>query len=122
VAIRFNNKTVYAQWEDCGPFRTDHWEYVFGADRPKPNLNHGAGLDVSPAVRDFLGMNDTDVTDWRFVDFEEVPPGPWSQFGENNTFVISQRKEMERVELAKIQELQKRREAGDRMYGQDGIR
>lgn len=103
VAIRYNNKVVYAQWEDCGPFRTDHWEYVFGDERPKPNLNHGAGLDVSPAVRDYLGMNDTDVTDWRFVDFDEVPPGPWAKFGDNNTFVINQRKEAERLVQAKNQ-------------------
>jgi len=91
IAIRFQNKVVYAQWEDAGPFRTDHWEYVFGNDRPKPNLNGGAGLDVSPAVRDYLGMNDTDVTDWRFVDFIEVPEGPWSMHGDNNTFVINKR-------------------------------
>ena len=62
----------------CGPFRTDHWQYVFGNDRPKPNLNQGAGLDVSPAVRDYLGLKDTDVTDWKFVDFRDVPPGPWT--------------------------------------------
>jgi hypothetical protein len=92
IAIRFNNKVAYAQWEDAGPFRTDHWEYVFGNERPKPNLNHGAGLDVSPAVRDYLGMNDTDVTDWRFVDFDEVPQGPWAKHGDNNTFVINKRK------------------------------
>ena len=98
IAIRgHNGRVCYAQWSDCGPFRTDHWEYVFGNERPKPNLNHGAGLDVSPAVRDYLGMNDTDVTDWRFVDFEEVPPGPWSKLGENNTFVINARKETERL-------------------------
>jgi hypothetical protein len=54
-------------------------------------LNKGAGLDVSPAVRDFLGLGDTDVTDWRFVDFEEVPHGPWAQFGDNNNFVINER-------------------------------
>jgi hypothetical protein len=92
VAIRKGNRTVYAQWEDAGPFRTDHWQYVFGNERPKPNLNKGAGLDVSPAVRDYLGMNPTDVTDWRFVEFSEVPRGPWSTLGENNTFVISDRK------------------------------
>ena len=101
VAIRFGNRTVYAQWEDCGPFRTDHWQYVFGNERPKPNLNRGAGLDVSPAVRDYLGMNDTDVTDWRFVEFEEVPRGPWANFGDNNTFVINQRAQQQR--LAKAQ-------------------
>ncbi len=91
VAIRKGTRVAYAQWEDCGPFRTDHWQYVFGNERPKPNLNRGAGLDVSPAVRDFLGMNDTDVTDWRFVEFPEVPKGPWAQYGDNNTFVINQR-------------------------------
>jgi hypothetical protein len=92
IAIRKDNKTVYAQWEDAGPFRTDHWQYVFGDERPKPNLNRGAGLDVSPAVRDYLGLQSTDVTDWKFVDFSEVPHGPWSQLGENNTFVINSRK------------------------------
>jgi hypothetical protein len=91
IAIRYHGKTVYAQWEDAGPFRTDHWQYVFGNERPKKNLNKGAGLDVSPAVRDFLKMNDSDVTDWRFVDFSEVPSGPWAQFGSNNTFVINAR-------------------------------
>jgi hypothetical protein len=92
VAIRKGNRTVYAQWEDAGPFRTDHWQYVFGNERPKANLNKGAGLDVSPAVRDYLGLNETDVTDWRFVNFSEVPRGPWSIHGENNTFVINGRK------------------------------
>ena len=97
VAIRKGNRTVYAQWEDAGPFRTDHWQYVFGNERPKPNLNKGAGLDVSPAVRDYLGINETDVTDWRFVDFSEVPHGPWSTHGENNTFVINDRKKGEKL-------------------------
>jgi hypothetical protein len=92
VAIRKGNRMAYAQWEDAGPFRTDHWQYVFGNERPKPNLNKGAGLDVSPAVRDYLGLQSTDVTDWKFVDFSEVPHGPWAQFGDNNTFVINARK------------------------------
>ena len=92
VAIRKGNRIAYAQWEDAGPFRTDHWQYVFGNERPKPNLNKGAGLDVSPAVRDYLGLNETDVTDWKFVEFREVPRGPWSTLGENNTFVTKDRK------------------------------
>ncbi|MGI9114507.1 MAG: hypothetical protein ACR2FX_05640 [Chthoniobacterales bacterium] len=91
VAIRKGDRVAYAQWEDAGPFRTDHWQYVFGNERPKPNLNKGAGLDISPAVRDFLGLSDTDVTDWHFVDFEEVPHGPWAQYGDNNTFVMNAR-------------------------------
>ncbi|PYI75949.1 MAG: hypothetical protein DMF04_09240 [Verrucomicrobia bacterium] len=92
VAIRKGNRIAYAQWEDAGPFRTDHWQYVFGNERPKSNLNKGAGLDVSPAVRDYLGLSETDVTDWRFVEFSEVLRGPWSTLGENNTFVIRDRK------------------------------
>jgi hypothetical protein len=99
IAIRKGNRTVYAQWEDAGPFRTDHWQYVFGNERPKPNLNKGAGLDVSPAVRDYLGLESTDVTDWKFVDFREVPRGPWSKVGDNNTFVINDKKPGPVVEL-----------------------
>jgi len=107
IAIRKGNRIAYAQWEDAGPFRTDHWQYVFGNERPKPNLNKGAGLDVSPAVRDYLGLKQTDVTDWRFVDFGEVPRGPWSTLGENNTFVINGRKKD-----VKVTERLKRNEIG----------
>lgn len=82
-----SGKDCYAQWSDCGPFRTDHWQYVFGDERPKPNLNQGAGLDISPAVRDYLGLSGTDVTDWQFVDVRDIPRGPWSMYGENNHFV-----------------------------------
>jgi hypothetical protein len=82
-----NGKDCYAQWSDCGPFRTDHYQYVFGDERPKPNLNNGAGLDISPAVRDYLGLKGTDVTDWQFVDEKDVPRGPWALYGENNHFV-----------------------------------
>ena len=103
IAIRKGNRTVYAQWEDAGPFRTDHWQYVFGNERPKPNLNRGAGLDVSPAVRDYLGLQETDVTDWRFVEFSEVPRGPWSLFGNNNTFVLNARKSQQQIAEEKRQ-------------------
>ncbi len=101
VAIRKGSKTVYAQWEDAGPFRTDHWQYVFGNERPKPNLNQGAGLDVSPAIRDYLGLKETDVTDWKFVEFKDVPSGPWARYGDNNTFVINQVKSSLPVAQAK---------------------
>lgn len=101
IAIRKGNRIAYAQWEDAGPFRTDHWQYVFGDERPKPNLNKGAGLDVSPAVRDYLGLRETDVTDWQFVDFKDVPRGPWSRLGENNTFVINDHKSERALAQAK---------------------
>jgi hypothetical protein len=90
IAIMHGTRVAYAQWEDCGPFRTDHYQYVFGTAVPLPNLNGGAGLDVSPAVRDYLGMNSTrDICAWRFVELSEVPPGPWRLYGDNNQFVTS---------------------------------
>ena len=97
IAIKKGNRVCYGQWSDCGPFRTDHFNYVFGAERPAPNLNQAAGLDVSPAMRDYLGLANTDVVDWKFVEFRDVPIGPWSRFGENNTFVIESRRTQTRV-------------------------
>ena len=97
IAIRKENRTCYAQWEDCGPFRTDHFQYVFQNERPKPNLNQGAGLDVSPAVRDYLGLRPTDLTDWQFVEVRDVPAGPWRNYGENNHFVIARRQTEKRL-------------------------
>lgn len=101
IAIRNSSGRVcYAQWSDCGPFRTDHWEYVFGKERPAHNLNGGAGLDVSPAVRDYLRLSSTDVTDWKFVDFSEVQRGPWSEHGENNDFVLLARRSRDRMAIS----------------------
>jgi hypothetical protein len=53
--------------------------YLFGDERPVPNVNHGAGIDVSPAVRDYLGLGSLDLVDWRFVEEADVAAGPWSQ-------------------------------------------
>lgn len=87
IAIRRGDKVCYAQWEDVGPFETDDADYVFGDARPKTSMNRGAGLDVSPAVRDFLEFGSGYGTvDWRFVDIDEVPEGPWKQLGANNPF------------------------------------
>ncbi len=75
-----DGKTCFAQWEDVGPLRYDHASYVFGDDRPH-DFNK-AGLDVSPAVHDYLGLSGLDVTDWRFVEAEDVPYGPWLEYNE----------------------------------------
>jgi hypothetical protein len=86
IAIRNADRRIcYAQWEDVGPFEVDHWQYVFGNERPHPNRNGGAGIDLSPAVRDYLGLASLDIVDWRFVKKEEVPPGPWLYFGRDGT-------------------------------------
>jgi hypothetical protein len=77
VAIHHGGRVCYAQWEDVGPFEVDHWQYVFGKEAPRPNRNQSAGIDLSPAVRDFLGLRSGGVVEWRFVDEHRVPKGPW---------------------------------------------
>ena len=94
VAIRHGNRVCYAQWEDVGPYCTDHWKYVFGNERPRSNRNNAAGLDVSPAVRDYLGLGGMDVCDWKFVSFHQIPSGPWTRYGDNNTFVQLRRQDV----------------------------
>lgn len=90
IAIRRGDKICYAQWEDVGPFETDDWEYVFGDARPRTKKNRAAGLDISPAVRDYLGIpSGYGTVDWRFVDVDEVPDGPWKKWGSNNPFANS---------------------------------
>ncbi|MCE0496610.1 MAG: hypothetical protein LV481_01500 [Methylacidiphilales bacterium] len=73
----------YAQWEDVGPLRNDHAEYVFGDERPGPDAY--AGLNVSPAVAKYLHIDlegKNQKTSWRFVDAEDVPPGYWLKYDE----------------------------------------
>ncbi len=36
-------------------------------------------------------MGGKDVCDWKFVEARDVPVGPWSKHGENNTFVLQRR-------------------------------
>lgn len=74
-------RSCYAQWEDVGPLRTDHAEYVFGTDRPTREYSQ-AGLDISPAVAQYLGIDSGDFTSWRFVDEEDVRPGEWLKYDE----------------------------------------
>ena len=85
LQLRHDDRVCYAQWEDSGPYVYDDAGYVFGADdrRPRNTRANAAGLDVSPAVRDclgFPGLNDAESrVDWRFVDDEDVPDGPWKR-------------------------------------------
>lgn len=88
VQIFYNGNYCFAQWEDCGPFTTEDWPYVFGGKLPANRSNKGAGIDISPAVRDYLGIAaGTASVHWRFVEFNRVPVGPWAKYGENNPFV-----------------------------------
>lgn len=77
-----DGRSCYAQWEDVGPLRYDHAEYVFGDERPDTYTR--AGLDVSPAVAQYLDIDGERraITSWRFVDDEDVPPGQWLKYDE----------------------------------------
>ncbi len=77
IKIMKGGRTAYAQWEDVGPFGEDDCNYVFGDNLPASRFNQQAGIDVSPAVRDYLGLDGIDKVDWQFVDQKDVPDGPW---------------------------------------------
>ena len=77
IRISSNGQVAYAQWEDVGPFGEDDWPYVFGTALPSNKKNSSSGIDVSPAVRDYLGLTGMDKVKWQFVDFDHVPAGPW---------------------------------------------
>lgn len=79
LKITSEHRTVYAQWEDSGPFGSNDVDYVLGDARPHAAPNHHVGLDVSPAVRDYLHLTGLDKVDWQFVDDKDVPVGPWKQ-------------------------------------------
>lgn len=84
VAVHHEGKVCFAQWEDVGPFEVDHWQYVFGKESPRPNRNQSAGIDLSPAVRDFLNLRSGETVEWRFADDQEVPRGPWKNWTREN--------------------------------------
>jgi hypothetical protein len=77
IAVRHGGATCYAQWQDVGPNGEDDFAYVFGSSAPTNTFGVRAGLDVSPALWKCLGMTDNAQTEWIFVDFLEVPEGPW---------------------------------------------
>jgi hypothetical protein len=79
VAVRNGSRTVYAQWEDVGPYQENDIAYVFGTSQPRNHIDTGAGLDVSPAVRDYLRVGGVSRNDWNFVPAQSVPAGPWLQ-------------------------------------------
>jgi hypothetical protein len=79
IEIVYEGAMCYAQWEDVGPNESDDFDYVFGDAKPRNTFGVRAGLDVSPAVRDCLGMQGNRETGWRFVEEGDVPEGPWKE-------------------------------------------
>lgn len=111
LQIHHNGKYCFAQWEDCGPFVTDDWKYVFGGHPPRNHENGKAGIDVSPAVRDYLGLKSGDKVHWRFVPFSRIPTGPWAWHGRNNPFVNKQLDPVLAAQRRYYEHLQRQRDA-----------
>lgn len=78
IEVRHQGTTCYGQWQDVGPFEEDDIEYVFGdAQNPLNQYGEKAGIDLSPALAQCLGIDGSDTVEWRHVDTPHVPPGPW---------------------------------------------
>ena len=76
----FDGRSCFAQWQDVGPCGEDDFDFVFGnATMPRNAFDTRAGLDVSPAVRHYLGMSHNELTYWRFADKADIPEGPWAE-------------------------------------------
>ena len=87
--------TAYGQVEDVGPSdqRTaagvSDPDYVFGPPghdrsdpilvKPRNTFGLRAGIDLSPAVARALKINGSGTVNWRFVEAEDVPEGPWTK-------------------------------------------
>ena len=85
VELRKGERVCFGQVEDAGPGEYHDADYVFGDSdaRPANERYGGAGLDVSPALNGCLGYaeldGEDDIVDWRFVEADEVPSGPWTR-------------------------------------------
>jgi len=85
VKITYDSNVCFGQIQDAGPYLYDDSNYVFGHndEQPESKRANGAGMDISPALRDclgFIGWNNVDnKVDWQFVDDIDVPDGPWKE-------------------------------------------
>lgn len=106
-------RSCFAQWEDCGPWETEDWNYVFGNKPPRTIQNGGAGIDLSPAIRDYLGLKSGDKVHWRFVESGQVPYGPWKKYGTQNPAsadpdIATQQRNLERLRKLRDEEFLKK--------------
>ena len=113
VQIFRGGRSCFAQWEDCGPWETEDWNYVFGNKPPRTTQNGGAGIDLSPSVRDYLGLKSGDKVHWRFVESAQVPYGPWKKYGMENPSstdpdIATQQRNLERLRKLRDEEFLKK--------------
>lgn len=113
VQIYNGSRSCYAQWEDCGPWGTDDWEFVFGSKSPKTTENGAAGIDLSPSIRDYLGLTSGKKVHWRFVEASQVPEGPWKKYrletpGANDPSLLAQQRYLESLRRIRDAQFQKK--------------
>ncbi len=113
VQIYNGSRSCYGQWEDCGPWVTDDWEFVFGNKPPKTTQNGAAGIDLSPSIRDYLGLKSGQKVHWRFVEAGQVPYGPWKKYGQevpaaNQPDLLAQQRYLEYLRKLRDEEFQKK--------------
>lgn len=113
IQIYNGSRSCWGQWEDCGPWETDDWEFVFGNKPPKTTQNGSAGIDLSPAIRDYLGLRSGQKVHWRFVEASQVPFGPWKKYGQqqpvaNDPELASQQKYLDYLRKLRDEEFQKK--------------
>ena len=114
VQIYNGSRSCYAQWEDCGPWVTDDWEFVFGNKPPKTKQNGAAGIDLSPSVRDYLQLRSGQKVHWRFVEAAQVPYGPWKKYGgqapavANSPELLAQQKYLEYLRKLRDEQYQRK--------------
>jgi hypothetical protein len=90
-----------------------HWEFVFGNKPPKTRQNGAAGIDISPAVRDYLGLRSGFKVHWRFVEASQVPYGPWKKYGQekpvaDNPDLVAQQKYLEYLRKLRDEQFMKK--------------
>jgi hypothetical protein len=76
LEVRNGDKVAYPQIQDAGPFGEDDEGYVFGDKLPQEAR---AGIDLSPATANQLGIDGRGEVSWRFIDQGQVPEGPWTK-------------------------------------------
>jgi hypothetical protein len=83
VEVHYHGLVAYGQVEDTGPSkftdgRAADFPYVFGRARHTKN-RYGlhAGIDLSPALTDYLGTDGGARVTWRIIPSDLVPNGWW---------------------------------------------
>lgn len=82
LRLEKDNRVVFCQWLDSGPYEEGDYDYVYGTSAPKNTVGEKAGIDLSPATAFALGVNGSGTVSWRFADSTEASKtsGLWNNY------------------------------------------